>query len=234
MRSVLVLLAVFATAATPGAQRRGGGGAATLAISVSDASGSPISGVLVTTEGAVTKSARTEGGRIAFEGLPAGSYRLRFEREGFITFEREVAARGGAPIDVKVTLKALPPPPAPPQAPPAPPRVAADAKLVVLDIPSVIENGRAPGPTTVLACGGESTSALLQVKQPLAEHAHADADEVIYVIAGEGSALVEGTVRMLQAGAFLFVPRGMPHTLRQSGRKPLWLISTRAGDACGG
>lgn len=237
MRSVLVLLALFATAAAPGAQRRGGGGVATLAIIVSDASGSPISGVLVTTEGAVTKSARTEGGRIAFEGLPAGTYRLRFEREGFVTLDREVSARGGAPIDVKVTLKAVPPPAPPPQAPPAPAKAAADAKLVVLDIPSVIEKefvGRAPGRTTVLACGGDSTSTLIQVKQPLAEHSHADADEVIYVIAGEGSALVEGTVRMLRAGVFLFIPRGMPHSLRQSGRNPLTVVSTRAGEACGG
>src|SRR5215210_379428 len=179
MRSVFLVLALCATAAELDAQRRGaGGGSATLAIVVSDPAGAPISNVLVTVEGAASRSARTEGGRIALENLPSGSYRLRFEHEGFLTLERELTARGGAPVDVKVTLKPAPPPPAPPApaAPPPSPPPAADAKLIVLDLPAVIEKefvGRAPGRTTSLACGSSSASTMIQVKQPIAEHTHA-------------------------------------------------------------
>jgi mannose-6-phosphate isomerase-like protein (cupin superfamily) len=258
MKGVLLVLALCATAATvngqsgqsgqsaptapqTGQRRSTGGGSATLAIVVSDASGAPISNVLVTLEGPASRTARTEGGRIALENLPSGNYRLRFEREGFLTLERELTARGGAPIDVKVTLKPAPePPPAPAPPPPAPvaaPAPSVNAKLVVLDLPAVIEKefiGRAPGKTTPLACGGASTSTLIQVKQPLAEHAHANADEVLYVMGGEGTAELSGRAEKLMAGAFLFIPRGMPHTIKQSGRNPLILISTRAGEPCGG
>jgi len=251
MKGVLLVFALCATAVSvsgqsaPGAaqtgQRRGsGGGSATLAIVVSDPSGAPVSHVLVTLEGPASRSARTEGGRIALENLPSGNYRLRFEREGFLTLERELTARGGAPIDVKVTLKPAPEPPpapAPRPVPVAPGPAAVNAKLVVLDLPAVAEKefiGRAPGKTTPLACGGASTSTLIQVKQPLAEHAHGNADEVLYVMGGEGTAELSGRVEKLMAGAFLFIPRGLPHTIKQSGRNPLILISTRAGEPCGG
>jgi mannose-6-phosphate isomerase-like protein (cupin superfamily) len=240
MRTVFLALALCVTAADLGAQRRGaGGGSATLAIVVSDPAGAPLSNVLVTLEGPATRSVRTEGGRIALENLPAGNYRLRFEHEGFLTLERELTARGGAPIDVKVTLKPEPAPPAPPPAPvapPPPPPPAVDAKLVVFDMPALIEKefvGRASGRTTPLACGAASASSMIQVKQPVAEHAHT-ADEIIYVIAGEGSAQASGRDEKLQAGVFLFIPKGMPHGFKQSGRNPLIVLSTRAGESCGG
>ena len=67
----------------------------------------------VTVSGAASKTARTEGGRIVFEELPAGTYRLRFEKEGYVTYERELAARGSAPIEVKVTLENCLPRPRP-------------------------------------------------------------------------------------------------------------------------
>ena len=79
----------------------------------------------VTMQGPAKREARTERGRIVFEDVPAGTYRLRFDREGFISLEREVAARGGAPMDVKVTLTPAPPPPPPPEAKPAPPEPVA-------------------------------------------------------------------------------------------------------------
>src|SRR3990172_6169935 len=98
---VLTLILAGATAADLGAQRRGAAGnRATVTFAV-------------TVEGADKRSARTEAGRIAFENLKAGAYRLRFEREGFVTLERELTARGGAPTDVKVTLAPMPAPPPP-------------------------------------------------------------------------------------------------------------------------
>src|SRR6516162_7284994 len=94
------------------AQRRGApatgspaSGSVAFAVVVTDAgSGAPITDTQVTLTGAAERSGRTEGGRLAFEGLPAGAYRFRFDKEGYISLERELTARGAAPIDVKVTL----------------------------------------------------------------------------------------------------------------------------------
>lgn len=211
---------------------------ATLAISVADPSGAAIPNVLVTLEGAASRSTRTEGGRIAIEELPLGRYTVRFEQEGFITVERDLTATAGKPIDVKVTMKPMPAPAAPPAPPapePAPKKAIVNAKPAVFDVPGVIEKefvGRAAGKTTPLACGGDGAATLIQLNQPLQPHAHDDADEFLYVVAGEGSASLQGTTQKLKAGTLLFVPRGTSHGLTVSGRNPLIVLSTRAGSGC--
>lgn len=221
-----------------GAQRRGAGGrSVTFAVAVSDPSGAPIPDVKVILTGAAQRTTRTEGGRIVFEGLPAGAYRFRFEKDGFVPFERELTARGSAPIDVKVTLTPLPPPPpAPPSAPAAPPEPVVDARVVVLDMPAFIEKyyiGKAPGRTTSLGCATGGTSTLIQINEPLAEHTHRDADEFVYVIAGQGVAQVADRKEPIGSGVFLMIPRGFAHSFTAS-KKPLVLVSTRAGEKCAG
>ena len=222
------------------AQRRGaGGGSVTFAVNVSDPSGAPIPDVKVIVTGAAERTIRTEGGRIALEGLPAGAYRFRFEKAGFVPLERELTGRGGAPIDVKVTLTPLPPPPPspPPPAVPAPaPEPAVDAKFVVLDMPAFIEKyyiRKAPGQMTPLGCGTGGTSTLIQINEPLAEHTHSDADEFVYVIAGQGIAQVADRKEPVGSGVFLMIPRGIAHTFTAS-KKPLVMVSTRAGEKCAG
>jgi mannose-6-phosphate isomerase-like protein (cupin superfamily) len=215
-------------------QKPRGGRTAALAISVADPAGTPIPNVLVTLEGPASRTARTEGGRIALEELPVGRYTLRFEQEGFVTLERELSATAGKPMEVKVTLRPLPAPPPPPPAPEAP-RPPLDVKAAVFDLPDVIEKefvGRAPARTTPLACGNEGTATLIQLNQPLAQQTHAEADEFLYVVAGEGSASLEGRQQKLRAGILVFVPRGMPHVLAPTGRNPLIVLSTRAGEPC--
>jgi hypothetical protein len=220
------------------AQRRSGG-TATLAVRVTDPSGAPIGGVRVTVEGPTPKQATTEQGRIAFENLALGSYRLRFEREGFVTLERELIARPGAPIDVKVTLTPAPKPIEPVAPPPPPPAPSGPASVsaapVVIDMSGFIESnfvGRAPQKNSTLACGNAGAAALIQLREPLAEHMHPDADEFLYVIAGEGTARLNGRDEKLRVGFFVLVPRGLPHTLTPSGRTPLVALSVRAGERC--
>src|SRR4051794_27413659 len=154
MQKMLILfLLISGGFSAPQAQRRGAptSGNVTFAVSVADPSGAPIPGVKVTVTGAAERTGRTEAGRLAFENLPAGTYRFRFDREGFISFEKELVARGAAPIEVKVTLAPAPPPPAPPAPaapPPMPPDAQRPAKPVVLDMPAFIEKnyiGRASG-----------------------------------------------------------------------------------------
>lgn len=223
----------------PAAPRRAPARTATFAITVADPSGAPIPNVLVTVEGAASRSTRTEGGRIAFEELPLGKYTVRFEQPGFITVERDLTATAGKPIEIKVTMKPLPAPP-PEPAPPAPEptktkQPPSDAKPAVFDVPGVIEKefvGRGAAKTTPLVCGSDGNATLIQLNQPLQQHAHDDADEFIYVVAGEGSASLQGTSQKLKAGTLLFVPRGTLHGLTVSGRNPLIVLSTRAGGGC--
>ncbi|HWJ57644.1 MAG TPA: cupin domain-containing protein [Vicinamibacterales bacterium] len=241
-RTFVLFLSIAVTAAAPlAAQRRGagGGGSVTFAISVVDPSGAPVPDVKVTMSGAAERSGRTEAGRLVFENLPAGTYRFRFERDGFVPFEKELAARGSAPIDVKVTLTPAPPPPKPIElvAPPPPPRPAADARPVVLDMPAFIEKnyvGRANGKTTPLGCSTGGSSTLIQINDAIATHAHPDADEFIYVIAGEGSANMSGRQEPLGAGVFMMIPRGLAHGFTTGKKKPLVMMSIRAGGACAG
>ena len=261
MRSTTLLIAFIATAAValhaqgqaptqaqpptqpppqrqPQPQRRATGGPATLAVLVSDPAGAGIGDVKVTMQGAVTREARTEQGRIVFEDVPAGTYRLRFDRDGFISLEREVVARGGAPIDVKVTLTPAPPPPPPPETkPPAPDPVppVADGAPVTIDLPSFIEKnyiGRSAGKTLDLACAATGAATLIQLHEPLAEHTHAKADEFLYVIAGEGTVREGKDQQPLHAGVLILVPRGVAHAVTVTGRNPLVMISIKSGDRC--
>jgi mannose-6-phosphate isomerase-like protein (cupin superfamily) len=235
MKAVLLsLLSLLLAVTTLHADQKRAPRTATFAILVTDADGAQIPNVLVTVEGAATRSVRTEGGRIALENLPVGDYRLRFEKDGFVPLERELTARAGKPTEVNVLLNRLPEPEAPP-APPEPVRTASDAKPAALDILEVIDKefiGRGAGKTTPLACGGEGNATLIQVNDPVADHAHADADEFLYVIAGEGAANVDGAAHRLRAGTLVFVPRDVTHRFSQSGRNPLIVLSVRAGEGC--
>jgi uncharacterized RmlC-like cupin family protein len=242
-RVVVLFLAVITAAVAPvTAQRRGagGGGSVTFAVTVADPSGAPLPEVRVTMTGPAERTGRTEAGRLVFEGLPAGTYRFRFEKDGFVPFEKELAARGSAPIEVKVTLTpvpAQPPPPAPPVAAPAPvPTNLAPAKPVVLDMPAFIEKnyvGRAAGKTTPLGCSTYGSSTLIQINEPIASHAHADADEFVYVIAGQGMVKLGERDESLGPGVYLLIPRGLAHAFTAGPKKPLVMISTRAGEKCG-
>ena len=211
-------------------------GRVTFVISVTDPAGAPIGDVKVTMTGPVERTSRTERGRLVFEELRAGSYRFRFEKDGFLPLEREVAGRGTAPIDVKVTLAPVPPPPRPPAPePPPPPPPAPDVKPIVLDMTAFIEKnyvGRTPDRTTAMACATGGSSTLIQINVAVVEHTHPDADEFIYVIAGQGSARMGERVESLGPGVFMMIPRGMPHAFAVGNKKPLVFVSTRAGDKC--
>ena len=63
----------------------------TLAVQATDKSGNGIQGVAVAVSGPVERSGLTGGdGAISFRSMRAGTYRLRFEHEKYITLEREV------------------------------------------------------------------------------------------------------------------------------------------------
>jgi mannose-6-phosphate isomerase-like protein (cupin superfamily) len=172
-----------------------------------------------------------------FENLPSGQYTFKFEKAGFVTLEREVTGKGAKPIEVAVTLEREAPPPVKPIEPPPPPPPAppTDMKIAVLDMPAFIEKnyiGRAAGKTTPMGCAAGGSSTLIQMNEPLAQHTHDEADEFIYVIAGQGMAKLSGREESLGPAVFLMVPRGMPHTITAGPKRPLVMMSVLAGDKC--
>jgi mannose-6-phosphate isomerase-like protein (cupin superfamily) len=223
MRTIMIvpILLLLALPAALDAQRRGAPptrGPVTFAIAVADPSGAPVGNVRVSVSGPVERTTRTE----------------RFEKDGYITLEREVSGRGSKPIDVKVTLMPVPLPPIEPVGSLPPQQM--DPKMVVLDMPAFIEKnyvGRAPAKTIALGCATGGNSTLIQINEPLAQHAHDDADEFIYVIAGEGMAHFGQRQEPLGPAVFLMIPRRMAHTIAPGKKKPLVMISLRAGEKCG-
>jgi mannose-6-phosphate isomerase-like protein (cupin superfamily) len=212
-------------------------------IRVTDRSGNPLADVEVAVSGPSDRAGKTDAnGTLAYKGMGAGTYRLRFAHEGFITLEREVTLRGGTPGRVDVALSVAPKPadpPAPPQ-PAAPERdpmadVAVEPRTVF--IPDFIDQnylGRAPRKDSVLGCAPSSTTTLLQLRDPLGEHSHADTDELLYVVAGEAVLRVGGRDTRIEAGSYSLVPRGTTHSITRRGSNPIVLLSIEAGRPCEG
>lgn len=94
-----------------------------LAVTVTDLEGAVLGDVLVSLVGATEREARTsETGFARLQTIPAGTWRVRFSRDGFHTFEKELVWRAGQPAPTMlVTLSPAPPPPPPPAAAPAAP-----------------------------------------------------------------------------------------------------------------
>jgi mannose-6-phosphate isomerase-like protein (cupin superfamily) len=106
---------------------------------------------------------------------------------------------------------------------------------VFVSIPAFLDKnfiGRDPLKESVLACTPYSTVRLLQMRDALAEHKHADLDEVIYIVAGEGAIRVRGEMTAVAPGALTVVPHGVPHSVERRGRNPLILLSTLSGAPC--
>ena len=213
-------------------------------IQVTDREGAPLSDVAVTLAGPVDRSGSTgEQGTVAFRTLRAGTYRLRFEREDFITLEREIVLRAGQPADVSVALSpapastdaadAPPPPDDPPAVPGGTPARAVDPRT--LSIPDFLDNnliGGEPQRRTLLGCAEGGTARLLQIRDPLEGQLHAEVDEILYVIAGAGVLRIRNQDTKVGPGFFALVPRDVPHSLRRNGRNPLILLSIFAGSPC--
>jgi Cupin domain/Carboxypeptidase regulatory-like domain len=213
----------------------------TLTVMVTALDGKTLPDVLVNASGPADREGRTDpSGLISFANLPPGTYRLRFEHDEFVTLEKEVSLTAGRSPRISATLTAAPPPPPPPQPDPVPqpqPSAPPDGNYSPssVSIPDFIEKnyvGGAPIKRSPLGCGGSSTSTLVQTKEPIAEHTHDDADEIIYVVAGEGTHNVAGRESTLAAGSFAAVPRGTAHSLTRRGSRPLIFVATLAGPPC--
>jgi hypothetical protein len=215
----------------------------TITVMVTDRQGRPLPDVAVRATGAMERDGRTDAeGTIVLRNLVSGTYRLRFESPGTITFEREVTVAAGRPVKTIAELNPAPPPPPPPKpeplppAPPPPAPVRPSGPPSSVAVPDFVEKnyiGRgAPSKSSPVGCTASSTATLLQLREPLAEHSHADADEMLYVVAGEGVQRIGGIEMNLTAGTFAVVPRGTPHTVTRKGSTPIIVLSILTGPPC--
>jgi mannose-6-phosphate isomerase-like protein (cupin superfamily) len=237
-----------AAPASPPQARSRPAAAAPIKVIVRDGSGSPLGGVMIAVTGPANQQTTTApDGTAALNGLRDGSYRLRFQSEGFITLEREVTIRGRQADAIEVWLSAAPPPPAPPPLPPAPeppppppPSPSSVASTpsgppVFVSIPEFLDKnyiGREPLKESILGCFADSTSRLLQLRDSVAEHTHSDLDEMVYVVAGEGTVRVRAQSSTVTAGSLSIIPHGQPHAIERRGKNPLVVLSMLTGAPC--
>jgi hypothetical protein len=223
------------------------GGATTNALFfITDPAGTSIEGVTVTITGPVDREAKSPaGGFTRVQTLRAGTYRVRFTHERFVTFEKEFSWRAGAATpELSITLNPAPPPPPPPPPPPAPvtPPPSAAPKLPppgtpkTLSLPDFIEknfiSGRDGHKENMVGCSGVGQAVLWQVREPWEGRQHDSADGMLYVIGGEGSIRLDGRDVAVTAGSFAVVPRGTTYGLTRRGRNPLIVLAVLAGAPC--
>lgn len=248
----LLLLTLLQTApapAAPAAQaprpRPSGPATTTALLFITDGTGRPVEGVTVTVMGPVDREVKSPaGGPTRVEGLRAGTYRVRFTRDGFITFEKEIVWRAGtAAPELSVTLNAAPAPPAPPPAPPAPvkadpaaPKLPSPGTAKTMSLPDYIEKNfistREPQKENLIGCSGVGQALLWQIREPWSGRQHDGADGMVYVIGGEGSITISGREVTITAGSFSVVPRGTAYSFTRRGRNPLIVLGVLSGAPC--
>ncbi len=218
---------------------------AVLTITVTDASGAPLPDVKVSATGPLEREGITTAmGQVRLLGIRAGTYRVRFEKEGFHTFEKEVVWRAGTPAPVaEATLTPAPPPPPPPPAP-EPPKPAAPA--FVPDLPSgkpstlslldYIErnfiSNKEPQKESLIGCSAGAQSWLWQIRDPWNGRKHDGAEAMLYVVGGDGTLRLDGRDVQVAAGSFAVVPRNTGYGFTRRGRNPLIVLATLSGPPC--
>jgi hypothetical protein len=216
----------------------------TALVFITSNTGSPIEGVTVTVMGPVDREVKSPAsGPTRIAGLRAGTYRVRFTHDDFITFEKEIVWRAGtAAPELSVTLNPAPEPSAPPPppvtakpeaaAPKLPPPGTAKTMPLIDFIEKNLISNREPQKQSVLGCSGAGQALLWQIREPWTGRQHDDADGMIYVIAGEGSLRLDDRDIKVTNGSFAVVPRGMSYGLTRGGRNPLIVLAVLAGAPC--
>ena len=121
-----------------------------------------------------------------------------------------------------------PPPPPPPKPAPAASRWPQARRSAWSSRTSWIGTSSAASRSRSRSCPAKplETVRLLQMREAVAAHTHAEGDELIYVVAGEGSARLGDEVVALKPSSLVVVPRGLSHQLERRGKNPLIVMST--------
>ncbi len=221
---------------------------AVMTMAVNDPSGAPLSDVKVTATGPVDREGiTTAAGQVRLLGVRPGTYRVRFEKTGFYTLEKEVSWRAGTPApmaEATLTPAPLTPPPSPP--PPPDPSPAEPSRPASPDLPAgtvttmslldYIErnfiSNKEPQKESLVGCSGLAQSWLWQVRDPWPNRKHPDAELMLYVVGGDGTLQMDGRDVTVAAGSFAVIPRDTDYGFTRRGRNPLIMLATLSGPPC--
>ncbi|MPY88665.1 MAG: hypothetical protein GEU99_12155 [Luteitalea sp.] len=215
--------------------------ATAVVVIVTDKSGNRLPGVQVTVTGPVPREGVTsDEGQARFTALRPGSYKFRFEADGFIPFERDVVLRGGRVNEVRAGLAAKPALPEKPQPearespPPSPPEPPAEPTSLVVE--AFLEKNRidgdGPNQETEIGCTAGSKVVLHQLHDLLENQLQKDADAVVNVVEGEGVLRLGEAHHPLVPSMVVVIPRGISYSMKREGRRPLVVLVTLAGAPC--
>ena len=224
--------------------RPASGATTTAVFFITDPGGASIEGVDIRLMGPVDREATSPfSGPTRVQGLRAGTYRVRFTKDGFITFEKELIWRAGtAAPEVAITLNPAPEPPAPPPAPvpaktePATPKLPPPGTPKSIPLIDFIEknliSNKEPQKENLIGCSGVGQALLWQIRDPWTGRQHESADVTVYVIAGEGTLRLGDRDVSVTNGSFAGVPRGTTYGVTRRGRNPLIVLAVLAGAPC--
>jgi mannose-6-phosphate isomerase-like protein (cupin superfamily) len=210
-------------------------------VAITDGSGAPLDNVHVSATGPVSRQTLSiDTGIARLNSVKPGDYRLRFEKEGFVTLERDLTVKGGSPATIDVSLSPAPPPPPAPEPAPAAGSNAPPGKAQWVDLADFIEKNFIRGGDTQkedeIGCTAGARATVLQVRDAVPEKARPDGDETIFVIAGEGTLRLGNQDVPLSSkdGTFAVVPRGTVRGLTRTGKgkSPLIVLSVVSGPPC--
>jgi mannose-6-phosphate isomerase-like protein (cupin superfamily) len=214
----------------------------TITLAVTDGTGSPVQGARIVTTGTANREGVTiADGTIRLTGLRPGAYRVRVEHERFVTLEREITVRATSGRQVfEVSLTDAPPSPEPEKPAPVAPSTSSSStppgeprSVVVADfVEKNFISSRDPRKEDELGCTASARTVLLQLREPTKEESDPNADEVLYVVAGEGTMRLGNADVVLDSSTVAIVPRGTVKAISRKGRNPLILLSVKSGPSC--
>lgn len=246
--TLVALLVATPLAQAPARPRQAAPPSAVLTVSVTDTAGAPIPEVKVTVTGPVSREGTTTpAGQVRMLGIRPGTYRLRFDKDGYLSFEKEVSWRAGTAAPVAdATLTPAPEPPPPPPAPeparPAEPAFVPDlpaGKPSTLSVPDFIERNhigaKEPQKESLIGCSGGAQTWLWQVREPWQGRRHENAEAMLYIVGGDGTLTLNGREIQVAAGMLAVVPRGTDYGLSRNPRaraQALYVLATLSGPPC--
>jgi mannose-6-phosphate isomerase-like protein (cupin superfamily) len=83
-----------------------------------------------------------------------------------------------------------------------------------------------------LGCSGATNSRLIRVRDAITAHSHADADELVYIVAGDATIKLGEKEQNISPGWFSIIPRGTSHTITRRNRNPILILSSISGPPC--
>ena len=208
---------------------------------VTGPTGTPIPDATITLSGPTDREVvTTRDAATRITNLRAGTYRARFDAPNYILFEKELVMRPGQAWEFEVMLNPAPakkveapaaPPPTPARQPAATsPEPSGEVSMLSLSDwldRNLIGRNEPQKDSPVGSTAGASAS-VFQVRENISDREHPEADELLYVIAGEATARIGDRAQTISPGWFVTIPRGTSFSLERRGRNPLILLSVVA------